>query len=160
MRYLAVLLIGAETLTACGSHAVRHVSPGPPTNSRVERCVDRLVAGSYAPAAGKEQVRHYIRDAYCQPFEQRGWVFDDGALKLAAHLSVQNGGSCAEGVAGQPAKVVPCKLERSGNGVLTIDRGLLRFVRRSEVRTYLRRLQASGPVACEEGIPLTKLGVR
>jgi hypothetical protein len=160
MRYLAVLLIGAGTLTACGSHAVRHVSPGPPTNSRVERCVARLVAGSDTSVAGKEQTRHYILDSYCRPFEQRGWVYDDGALKLAAHLSVQNGGSCAEGVAGQPAKVVPCKLERSSNGVLTIDCGLLRFVRRSEVRTYLRRLQASGPVACEEGIALTKLGVR
>jgi hypothetical protein len=94
MRYLAVLLIGAGALTACGSHAVRHVSPGPPTNSRVERCVARLVAGSDTSVAGKEQTRHYIRDSYCRPFEQRGWVYDDGALKLAAYLSVQNGGSC------------------------------------------------------------------
>ena len=70
-----------------------------------------------------------------------------------------SGGTCAEGVVGQPAKVVPCKLERSSNGVLTIDCGMLRFVRRSEVRNYLRRLQAGGPVACEEDIPLAKLGV-
>jgi hypothetical protein len=55
--------------------------------------------------------------------------------------------------------VVPCKLKRSSSGVLTIDCGIIRFVRRSEVRNYLRRLEAGGPVACEENIPLAKLGV-
>jgi hypothetical protein len=159
-RYLAVVLISTATLSACGSHSGRQAGPAPPTNSRVERCVDRLVAGSnVTSAAGTEMVRRYARDTYCSRFEQKGWVYEDGALKIAAQRWLQNGGTCAEGVAGQPAKVVPCKVERGTDGVLTIDCGLLRFVRRSEVTTYLRRLQAGGPVACEQGIPLPKLGV-
>jgi hypothetical protein len=157
MRYLAVLSICAAALTGCGSHA-RRATPEP-TNSRVERCVDRLVAGSNAPSAGKELLRSYARDTYCHRFEQKGWIYEDGALKLAAQHSLVSGGTCAEGVVGQPAKVVPCKLKRSSSGVLTIDCGMLRFVRRSEVRNYLRRLEAGGPVACEENIPLAKLGV-
>jgi hypothetical protein len=72
---------------------------------------------------------------------------------------VVSSGTWGEGIVGQPPKVVPCKLVRSSTGVLTIDCGLLRFVRRSEVRNYLRPLQAGGPVACDEGIPLAKLGV-
>ena len=157
MRYLAVLSICAVALTGCGSQ-VRHATPEP-TNSRVERCVDRLVAGSKPRSAGKELVRRYVRDTYCSRFGQEGWIYEDGALKLAAQHWLVSGGTCAEGIAGQPAKVVPCKLERSSNGVLMIDCGMLRFVRRSEVRNYLRRLQAGGPVACEEDIPLAKLGV-
>jgi hypothetical protein len=155
LRYLAVLSICAAALTGCSSHA-RHATPEP-TNIRVELCVDRLVAGSNASPAGKELVRRYVRDTYCRRFGQQGWIYGDGALKLAAQLS--SGGTCAEGVVGQPAKVGPCKVERSSSGVLTIDCGMLRFVRRSEVRNYLRRLQADGPVACEEDIPLAKLGV-
>ena len=158
MRYLAVLLICAATLTACGSHNGRHAGPAWPSTRRVERCVDQLIAGTNVASAGRELVRRYARDTYCNRFEQKGWIYPDGALKLAAQLWLQNGGTCAEGVAGQPAKVVPCKLERN-SGVLTLDCGLLRVVRRSEVRNYLRRLQASGPVVCDSGIPLTKLGV-
>src|SRR2546423_1278410 len=108
--------------------------------------------------AGGVLVRRYARETYCNRFQQKGWIYRDGALKLAAQLWLQNGGTCAEGVAGQPAKVVPCKLERGG-GVLTLDCGLLRVVRRSEVRSYLRRLQVGGPVACEGAIPLARLGI-
>jgi len=158
VRSLAALLICAAALTACGSHGSRHTGPAPPPNSRVERCVDRLVAGTNAASGGRELARRYARDTYCNRFQQKGWIYRDGALKLAAQLWLQNGGTCAEGVAGQPAKVVPCKLERRG-GVLTLDCGLLRVVRRSEVRNYLRGLQAGGPVVCDSGIPLARLGI-
>ena len=157
VRSLAALLICAAALTACGSHGSRHAGPAPPSNSRVERCIDRLLAGTNAASAGRELVRRYTRDTYCNRFQQKGWIYRDGALKLAAQLWLQNG-TCAEGVAGQPAKVVPCKLERSG-GVLTVDCGLLRVVRRSEVRSYLRGLQAGGLVVCDSGIPLARLGI-
>jgi hypothetical protein len=157
-RHLALVLICAATLAACGSHARRHASPPPPTNNRVERCVDRLVAGSSVQSADRALARRYVRDTYCRRFDQKGWVYEDGALKLAAHLWLQKGGKCAEGVAGQPAKVVPCKTERSG-GVLTIECGLLRVVRRSEVRRYLRRLQSTGRVVCDDGRALASLGV-
>ena len=156
MLSLAALLICAAALTACGTHGSRHAGPAPPSNSRVERCVDRLVAGTNAASAGRELARRYARDTYCNRFQQKGWIYRDGALKLAAQLWLQNGGTCAEGVAGQPAKVVPCKLGRRG-GVL--DCGMLRVVRRSEVRSYLRRLQVGGPVVCENGIPLARLGI-
>jgi hypothetical protein len=155
MRCLVVLSICAATLTACGSHS-RRAGLAPPTNSRIERCVDRLIAGHNAPSTDKGLIRRYARDTYCGRFEEKDWIYEDGALKIAAQRWLQNGGSCAEGVAGQPAKVVPCKLERDSSGVLTIDCGLLRIVRRSEVRMYLRGLQ---PVACEQDIPLAKLGV-
>ena len=157
VRSLASLLICAATLTACGSHGSRHAGPAPPSDSRVERCIDRLLAGTNAASAGRELVRRYTRDTYCNRFQQKGWIYRDGALKLAAQVWLQNG-TCAEGVAGQPAKVVPCKLERHG-GVLTLDCGLLRVVRRSEVRSYLRGLQAGGPVVCDSGIPLARLGI-
>ena len=157
MRSLAALLICATALTACGSHGSRHAGPAPRSNSRVERCVDRLVAGTNRTSAERELVRRYTRDTYCNRFQQNGWIYRDGALKLAAQLWLQNG-TCAEGVAGQPAKVVPCKLQRRG-GVLTLDCGLLRVVKRSEVRSYLRGLQAGGPVVCDSGIPLARLGI-
>jgi hypothetical protein len=158
VRYLAALLICAATLTACDSHGSRHAGPAQPSTRRVERCVDRLIAANNSRSAGRELVRRYTRDTYCNRFQQKGWIYRDGALKLAAQLWLQNGGTCAEGVAGQPAKVVPCKLERRG-GVLTLDCAMLRVVRRSEVRSYLRRLQAGGPVVCESGIPLARLGI-
>jgi hypothetical protein len=157
VRYLAALLVCAATLTACGSHNRRHAGPAPLSTRRVERCVDRLIAGINVASAGRKFVRGYARDTYCNRFEQQGWIYPDGALKLAAQLWLQNG-TCAEGVAGQPAKVVPCKLERRG-GVLTLDCGLLRVVRRSEVRSYLRGLQAGGPVVCDSGTPLARLGI-
>jgi len=156
--YLAALLICAATLTACGSDNRRHASPAPLSTRRVERCVDRLIAGINVASAGREFVRGYARDTYCNRFEQQGWIYPDGALKLAAQLWLQNAGRCAEGVAGQPAKVEPCKLERRG-GVLTLDCGLLRIVKRSEVRDYVRLLEAGGPVQCDDGTALAKLGV-
>src|SRR2546423_89544 len=124
VRSLAALLIGAAARTACGSHGSRHAGPAPPSNSRVERCIDRLLAGTNAASAGRELVRRYTRDTYCNRFQQKGWIYRDGALKLAAQLWLQNGGTCAEGVARQPAKGVPRKLERGG-GRLALDCGPL-----------------------------------
>src|SRR5207237_5994455 len=103
VRSLAGLLICAAALTACGSHG-RHAGPASPSNSRVERCVDRLVAGTNAASAGRVLVRRYARETYCNRFQQKGWIYRNGALKLAAQLWLQNGGTCAQGVAGQPAK--------------------------------------------------------
>jgi hypothetical protein len=155
MRCLVVLSICAATLTACGSHS-RRAGPAPPTNDRVEHCVNRMFDVSTVGFNPKPVVRRYLRDAYCRRFEQKGWINEDGTLKIAVQRSLQTSGTCGEGIAGQPPKVVPCKPERDSSGALMIDCGLLRFVRRSEVRTYLRRLQ---PVACEQGIPVRRLGV-
>src|SRR5439155_16941837 len=84
VRSLAALLICAAALTACGSHGTRYAGPAPPSNSRVERCVDRLAAGTNTASAGRELVRRYARDTYCNRFQQNGWIYRDGALKLAA----------------------------------------------------------------------------
>ena len=84
MRSLAGLLICAAALTACGSHGSRHAGPAPPSNSRVERCIDRLVTGTRTASVGRELVRRYVRDTYCNRFQQKGWIYRDGALKLAA----------------------------------------------------------------------------
>ena len=94
-----------------------------------------------------DEARAYVRRTYCEPFESRGWVYDDGALSIDAQTWLAEGGSeqCAS-----EAGPVPCPESR------TIDCAMLHHVRRSEVRDYLARRP---DVACDDGTPVEQLGV-
>jgi hypothetical protein len=165
--YLAVLILAA-TVSACssGNGGGRAATPSgvqasSAANSRVERCVDRLM--EHARTQGlpnKEIARRYIRRTYCARFEGEGWVYEDGALSIAAQTWLDRGSrsTCATATPGEPAKTVPCEPERRG-GVRIIECALLRVIRRSEVRDYIEQLRTKGPVECDDGTAISQLGV-
>lgn len=55
--------------------------------------------------------------------------------------------------AGEPSHTVPC--EQLNARSTSIDCGMLHYVRRSEVRAYLRHVGAS---RCDDGTPFDELG--
>jgi hypothetical protein len=145
----AVLLLAA-TLSACSSGKA---------SSRVERCVDRLMQhASTQGLPNKEVARSYVRRTYCARFERKGWVYEDGALRIAAQSWLEHGSSCATASPGEPARTVPCEPERRG-GARIIECALLRVTRRSEVRDYIEQLRTKGPVKCDDGTAISDLGV-
>jgi hypothetical protein len=156
VRATLLAAVAALGLAACGSSG---------KSSLADRCTDRIVRESapvHAPVT-KSQVRRYITVTYCDRFAQKGWVYADGALSIDAQRWLDEGSreSCATaGLNGETktteTKTTPCP---AIVGSRTIDCALLRFVRRSEVRTYLARLQRRGSVLCDNGTPLTALGV-
>jgi hypothetical protein len=155
---LAVLILGA-TLSACGSDRSPRSnvtsSNAPVAASRIERCVDRLLRqATTQTAAGEEAVRRYARTTYCARFEENGWIYEDGAVSIAAQTWLDNGATCARSSEGQPARTVPCEVDRTA-----LDCALLRIVRRSQVRKYIHRLETNGAVKCADGTALDKLGV-
>ncbi len=163
--YLAVLILCA-TVSACGSGSsgLRDETPSsarlsPAAASRIERCVDRLLRNTTRQnAADKEAARRYARKTYCARFEEKGWVYEDGAVSIAAQAWLDQGATCVRGGEGEPTRTVPCEVDRSG-GVQTLDCALLHIVRRSEVREYVDRLETNGAVKCDDGTALGKLGV-
>jgi hypothetical protein len=145
----AVLLLAA-TLSACSSGKA---------NSRVERCVDRLMQHARTQdLPNKEVARSYVRRTYCARFDRKGWVYEDGALSIAAQSWLEHGSSCSTASPGEPARTVPCEPERRG-GVRIIECALLRVTRRSEVQNYIEQLRTKGPVECDDGTAISKLGV-
>jgi hypothetical protein len=163
--YLAVLILAA-TVSGCGSgnggrraETPSSVPTSSAANSRVERCVDRLLEHSRTQdVPDKEVARRYARRTYCARFEEEDWVYEDGALRIAAQTWLEHGGTCATGGAGEPTKTVPCAPERRG-GVRIVECALLRIVRRSEVSDYIEQLRAKGPVECDDGTAISELGV-
>jgi len=156
--YVTVLILGA-TLSACGSGSSgrSNVKPSsaPVAASRIERCVDRLLRHTTTQnAAGEHAARRYARKTYCARFEENGWIYEDGAVSIAAQTWLDQGAMCARDSEGQPAKTVPCEVDRTA-----LDCALLRIVRRSEVREYIHRLDTNGAVKCDDGTALNKLGV-
>lgn len=163
--YFAVLILAA-TVSACSSgnggrraETPSGVQASSSTNRRVERCVDRLLQhGRAQDLHNKELARRYVRRTYCARFEGEGWVYEDGALSIAAQTWLEHGGTCATSSAGEPAKTVPCEPERRG-GVRIIECALLRVIRRSEVRDYIEQLRTEGPIECDDGTAIAELGV-
>jgi hypothetical protein len=152
--YFAVLILAA-TVSAC-SLGIKASSAA---NTRVERCVDRLLQHARTPdSPNKEIARRYVRRTYCARFEDEGWVYEDGALSIAAQTWLERGGMCATGGAGEPTRTVPCEPERRG-GVRIVERALLRVIRRSEVSDYIEQLRRKGPVECDDGTAISELGV-
>jgi hypothetical protein len=157
--YLALLICGAM-VSGCGSGGSDETpSSAPVAATRIERCVDRLPRDTTTQAADEEQTRRYARKTYCARFEANGWVYEDGAVSIAAQTWLDHGAACARGTEGEPARTVPCEVERTTGGDETLDCALLHIVRRSEVREYLVQRAMNGAVKCDDGTALDKLGV-
>lgn len=172
VRFYVAVLIFAATVGACGSgnggrraETPSSVRTSPAANSRVERCVDRLLEhATTQDLPDKEIARRYVRNTYCARFEEEGWIYEDGALRIAAQTWLEDGGTCARGGAGEPGgagkptATVPCEPERRG-GVRMLECALLRIVRRSEVSDYIDQLRTKGAVECDDGTAISELGV-
>jgi hypothetical protein len=125
--------------------------------------VDRLMQHATVEPADKEVARRYVRLSYCARFEQEGWVYEDGALRIAAQTWLENAGTCtrSEGEPGRtpgPTRTGFCEPEERG-GVRLVECALLRIVRRDEVSDYIDQLRTKGPVECDDGTPISELGV-
>jgi hypothetical protein len=165
VRFSLALLIFVATATACGSGTserrgvtLTSPSPSPVAASRIKRCVDRLLQNATQNVADKGAARRYVRNTYCARFEEKGWIYDDGALRILAQFWLDKGGRCESGAEGEATKTVPCEGSLNG-GVRTLDCALVHVVRKSEVRMYIDRLRTSGPVECDDGTALDDLGV-
>lgn len=164
MRLTPAVLIFVATASGCGSGSGRHgvtptgPSPPPAAPGRIERCVDRLLQNATQTAADKGAARRYVRKTYCARFEKKGWIYEDGALRIAAQIWLDKGYRCTSDGGGAAATAVPCRVDVSG-GVRTLECALLHAVRKSEVGEYVERLRAGGPVTCDDGTPLGDLGV-
>jgi hypothetical protein len=152
----------AFVLAGCGSGGSRTegtaIDQPSSANTRVERCTERFLERFEGAAAGKDEARRYIELTYCAPFAERGWVYEDGTLSIAAHTWLIEGSSeeCARD--DEPAQTIPCEqLERTG-GIQVLDCAILHQVRRSEVRDYVAQLQRTHEVQCDDGTPLQELG--
>jgi hypothetical protein len=146
----------AAVLAGCGTAGgQQRDGAGPTASARIDKCVERLLDRS-GNDGSEEEVRAYARDTYCERFERNGWIYGDGALRIAAQDWLDHGGKeeCVTGENGEPAQTVPCDPDRG-----IIDCALLRLVRRAEVRAYVAELQRDGQVQCDDGTPLAELGV-
>jgi hypothetical protein len=139
-----VAIVAVLVLAGCGSD-----KKATSDDMRVERCV-KLMSG------GDSGLRTYVETAYCKPFAARGWVHDDGTLSIKAQIEGVSS-SCVEasGTPGGQTTTLPCKPDAA---MSPLDCGLLRFVQREEVQAYIRDLQRSHKVTCDDGTPLNDLG--
>ncbi len=126
------------------------------SSRKAEKCTD-LFMRSLKPrsAVRRAQFRHYVAVTYCDRFAREGWVYDDRALSIDAQRWLTNGARCATGTEGGSTRTIPCEVVENG----MMDCAMLRFVRRREVRAYIAELQRRESVSCEDGTPLTALGV-
>ena len=152
MRSKALIAAGAFALSGCASG-----TESSPSAARVERCVDRLLTNAPDDARSSD-VRRYARRTYCEPFERRGEIYDDGALSIGAYTWFERSAKCASASEGEPPTTVPCE-ELDRPGPRRVECALLRHVRRSEVDAFLRRLERERPVACDDGTSPAGLGV-
>jgi hypothetical protein len=153
---MAAILVMAAGCGSEGGGASRHNSAAEST-SRVERCTQRLLQRAHGGPT--EKAERYVKVAYCEPFERRSWVYEDGTLSIDAYLHVANSGSeaCDAGKVGEPSRTVPCEELDRFNRML--DCALLHHVPRSEVKKYVDGLQQQrGEVECDDGTPLDKVG--
>ena len=145
---IAVLLV----LTGCGSGGKKAARPDAKTAYRIERCTQRFLDRVKTD-------RSYIETTYCRPFADKGFVYADGTLSIKAHLYVLSGGSSCKSETSTPGgstKTVPC--EPVAEQLNPLECAILHYVRRDEVRAYIRKLQRSQRVSCDDGTPLDKLG--
>lgn len=145
-----LVLVALVGLAACGGAGERAGT------GRVERCVDRLLSNAESSAGDGDAARDYARRTYCGRFERNGWLYEDGALKIAAQRWLDEAGTCEVGGEGQPTRAVPCGAVEDQE---RFSCALLRHVRRREVREYIERRRRAGPFACDDGTPLHELGV-
>ena len=156
-------VVTSLVLAGCGSGSEEgpvgagEASPG--TASAPEQCVERMLARSDPAAveeAGEEAIRAYIEETYCGRFAKRGWIYDDGALRIEAFEWVEAGYDEECGMADETgsSQTVPCDELEQGE---PLECALLHHVRKAEVEAYLARLPDD--VRCDDGTPLDELGV-
>jgi len=153
VRYVSALILVA--VAGCSLNG--NEPSGPIATSRVERCVDRLLARAElgdASEAERQATRRYTRVTYCAPFAREGWIHGDGALSIDAYLHVRRGMTCAESPSLESSTTVPCEDREDP----VLDCALLHHVRRSEVVTYFAKHPAYREKRCDDGTPLGDLG--
>ena len=142
-------------LAGCGGSDPETATPN--SSSRVEKCVERFA--DRAEGGATQEVERYVRTAYCEPFEKRGWVHDDGTLTINAYVD-NTTVSCASAGQGEPSSTVPCERLEDQDDPPVLDCGLLHLVRRSEVREYFASQRRKRGLRCDDGTPVTDLGAR
>lgn len=122
----------AVALAACGGG-----------ETRAEACTELFL--QRVPEDERKAGRGYVERTYCEPFAERGWVREDGTLGIEAQVWFETSGA-------EECEPSPCPAAEPDP---FIDCAILHRVGRSEVRKYLR----GRDVECDDGTPLTQLGV-
>jgi hypothetical protein len=150
---IAVLL----AVTGCSLGQKKAAQSDAKTTARIERCTQRFVDRIQTDRGA--MVRSYIKGAYCGPFARKGWVYADGTLSIKAHLWLVNGYACSalELTPGGGTRTIPC--DPRAQALDPLECGILHNVRRDEVRAYIKKLERTQKVRCDDGTPLDKLGV-
>jgi hypothetical protein len=162
--FVAIVLVAA-LLAGCGTSgesrdgATLTERDSSAATARINKCVDRLLSRSTTSGGGEQQVRRYAKDTYCVPFEQNGWVYQDGALSIAAQEWLDRGAECAAESDTEPKRTVTCEQGNGDAATRIIDCALLHHVRRAEVMAYLAEPRRGGSVHCDDGTPVDELGV-
>ena len=122
--------------------------------SRVERCTQRML--DRLGGANNSKIRSYVESAYCGPFARKGWIYADGTMSIKAHVYLLNGYACSSvtSTPGGQTTTIPC----DPRPLHPLECALLHYVRRDEVRAYIRKLKRSQSVSCDDGTPLDELG--
>jgi uncharacterized protein YjhX (UPF0386 family) len=147
---IAVLL----ALTGCGGEK-KTAQPTVDASPRAERCTQRIL--DRVRGDNGAEARAYIDRAYCVPFDRKGWVYADGTLSIDAHLFLLNSGVCSAGTSdpGGSATTTVCD---PADLLDPLECAVLHYVRKDEVKRYIRKLKRKQPVRCDDGTPLDKLG--
>ena len=150
---IAVLL----ALAGCGGEKTAAL-PKVEASPRAERCTQRIldrVSGDNGPKA-----RTYIAGVYCVPFDRKGWVYADGRLSIAAHLYVLRSGVCSTESVGPGGSTTKTSTTECNPADLLdpLECAVLHYVRKDEVRAYIRKLKRKQTVSCDDGTPLNELG--
>jgi hypothetical protein len=150
---IAVLL----AVTGCSSGEKKAARTDTEAAPRVEHCTQRFLdrVGGGQNAA---QIRSYIERAYCGPFARKGWVYADGTLSIKAHLAVLNGSACEEETLAPDGSTITLPCDPRATMLDPLECAVLHYVRKDEVRAYIRNLKRSQSVSCDDGTPLDKLG--
>ena len=157
---IALLVVALAGCGGTGTEAGGTDHRSSAASDRIERCTERFLERVQGEDASTEETRRYVEATYCAPFAERGWVYEDGTLSIAAHTWLIEGSSeeCASAGADEPAQTVPCEELEPTGGIQVLDCAILHQVRRSEVRVYLEQLQRKHEVECDDGTPVGELG--
>jgi uncharacterized protein YjhX (UPF0386 family) len=147
---IAVLLV----LAGCGGEE-KAAQPTVEASPRAARCTQRIL--DRVSGDNGAEARAYIDRAYCVPFDRKGWVYADGTLSIDAHLYLLNSGVCSAGTSdpGGSTTTTPCS---PADLLDPLECAVLHYVRKDEVRAYIRKLKRKQSVSCDDGTPLDKLG--
>ena len=150
--WLAIAILLA--LAGCSFGEKKPAQTEANVTSSVERCTERVLDR----IGGGAEVRRYVERTYCRPFARKGWVYADGTLSIKAHLYLLNGNACSAmtGAPGGQMTAIPC--DPRAALLNPLECAILHYVRKDEVRAYIRKLERSQSVTCDDGTPLDKLG--